>query len=101
MAFKFENLFEELPENIGVPGIFAGLGAVVLAPIVIPTLVKVGKPIAKAAIKGGIVAYEAAKGVVAEAGEVFEDLVAEAKVELAEDRSQREIESGEANPENG
>ena len=95
MALKVEDWFEDLAENLGVPGIAAGIGAVVLAPLLIPAVAKVGKPIAKSAIKGGIVAYEKAKGIVAEAGEVLEDLVAEAKVELAEEQSQKALESGE------
>lgn len=100
MAFKFENLFEELPE-VGVPGIAAGIGAVILAPLLIPAVAKVGKPIAKAAIKGGIIAYEKAKGAMAEAGEVFEDLVAEAKVEMAEEQTRKGLEAGEAGAEGG
>ncbi len=99
MALKVEDLFEDLAENLGVPGIAAGIGAVVLAPLLIPAVAKVGKPIAKSAIKGGIVAYEKAKGIVAEAGEVLEDLVAEAKVELAEEQVQKELGSGESHAE--
>ena len=95
MALKVEDWFEDLAENLGVPGIAAGIGAVVLAPLLIPAVAKVGKPIAKSAIKGGIVAYEKAKGIVAEAGEVLEDLVAEAKVELAEEQIPKALESGE------
>jgi hypothetical protein len=85
MALKFENLFEEL----GTPGIIAGVGAIIAAPFVIPVL----KPVAKAAIKGGIVAYEKSKAVLSETGELLEDLVAEAKAELEESRSQEEVNS--------
>jgi len=46
-------------------------------------LAKAGKPVAKAAIKGGIVFYEKSKIVMAEAGETFGDLVAQSKAELA------------------
>ncbi|MGK7875340.1 MAG: DUF5132 domain-containing protein [Xenococcaceae cyanobacterium] len=99
MALKVEDLFENLAENLGVPGIAAGIGAVVLTPFLIPVVAKVGKPIAKAAIKGGIVAYEKGKGFITETGEVFEDLVAEAKVELAEEQSQKAIGSAELHPE--
>ncbi|MCU0534183.1 MAG: DUF5132 domain-containing protein [Hydrococcus sp. Prado102] len=85
MAFKFENLLEDL----GTPGIIAGIGAIVAAPFVIPAL----KPVTKAAIKGGIIVYEKGKAIVAETGELFEDLVAEAKAELDESRSQEEMAS--------
>ena len=99
MAFKPEDLLEDVADTVGVPGVIAGIGAVVMAPLLIPAVAKVGKPIAKAAIKGGIVAYEKAKGVVAEAGEVFEDLVAEAKVELAEEEVEKTIAPGEVSHE--
>jgi Protein of unknown function (DUF5132) len=81
MAFKPV----EMVEDLGTPGIVTGIGAILLAPLLIPVVAKVGKPIAKAAIKGGIIAYEKSKGAFAEAGEVFGDIIAEAKSELALD----------------
>ncbi len=84
MALEVEDLFED----VGTPGIVAGIGALVLAPVVIPAIAKIGKPIAKAAIKGGITLYEKSIGAVAEAGEVLEDLVAEARAELADEEAQ-------------
>ncbi len=95
MALNLEDIFEDVAKTVGVPGIAAGVGAVVVAPLLIPIVAKVGKPIAKAAIKGGIVAYEKARGVAAEAGEVLEDLVAEAKVELADEQSEKAVNAGE------
>ncbi|MCT7951940.1 DUF5132 domain-containing protein [Ancylothrix sp. C2] len=80
---------ETVVEDIALPVIVVGVGAVLLAPILIP----VGKPIAKAAIKGGLAAYEKSKGVFAEVGEAFEDLVAEAKAELAESHASSELRS--------
>ena len=72
---------EDVVEDLGIPGV----AAIVLLPVLIPVAAgKVGKPLAKATIKGGIVLYEKGKGVVAEVGETLEDLVAEAKAELAE-----------------
>jgi hypothetical protein len=58
--------------------ILLGVGAVVLAPTVLPLL----KPIAKATIKTGVSLYEKSKGAIAESGEVIGDLVAEAKAEV-------------------
>ncbi len=81
MAFEVEDLFEE----VGTPGVIAGIGAVVLAPIVIPAIAKVVKPIAKTAIKSSITLYEKSKTAIVEAGEIFEDLVAEAQAELADE----------------
>ncbi len=78
---KFIPELEDVVEDLGVPGI----AAIVLLPVLVPVVAgKIGKPIAKATIKGGIVLYEKGKGVLAEVGENLEDLIAEAKAELAE-----------------
>lgn len=61
-----------------------GAGVVLLAPIVVPVLASALKPIAKAVIKGGILAYGKMKESVAETMETVEDLAVEAKAELAE-----------------
>ncbi len=84
---------EDLAEDLGVPGI----AAIVLLPVLVPVAAgKVGKPLAKATIKGGIVLYEKGKGVIAEVGETLEDIVAEAKAELAESEAEKlaEAEAG-------
>ncbi|KAB8330504.1 DUF5132 domain-containing protein [Scytonema tolypothrichoides VB-61278] len=73
-------------EDAGAPGIIAGIGAVLLAPVVIPVVAGIGKPIAKSLIKGGLVLFEKSKGAVAELGENWEDMIAEARAELAEGR---------------
>ena len=72
---------EDVVEDLGVPGI----AAIVLLPVLVPVAAgQLGKPLAKATIKGGIVLYEKGKGVIAGVGETLEDIVAEAKAELAE-----------------
>ncbi len=73
-------------EDAGPVGIVAGIGAVILAPVLIPIVAGIGKPIAKSVIKGGLLAYEKSKGAFAELGESWEDIVAEARAELAEDK---------------
>ncbi|ABA21525.1 conserved hypothetical protein [Trichormus variabilis ATCC 29413] len=80
---------ENLVEDLGVPGI----AAIVLLPVIVPVVTGVGKPIAKTAIKGGILLYEKGKGVIAEVGETFEDTMAEAKAELAEQQSEAHMET--------
>ena len=65
-----------------VTGLAVGVGIAILAPLVTPILVSVGKPLAKSMIKTGMLLYEKGRETAAELGEVFEDLVAEAKVEL-------------------
>ncbi len=64
-------------------GILIGIGAVVLAPVVAPVIVAAAKPMIKTLIKTGIVAYEKGRETFAEAGEAFEDLVAEAAAEIS------------------
>jgi hypothetical protein len=83
----------------GATGIAAAIGAAILTPIVIPVVAQVGKPLAKAAIKEGILAYEKGKEFFAEATEVFEDLVAEAKAELAQDHKDTKSQTDPNQPE--
>lgn len=80
----FENGFKG---NI-LTGLAIGLGATILAPVVAPVVAAIAKPLAKAAIKGGVLLYEKGRETVAEVGEVVEDLVAEAKTEIAEAQKQ-------------
>ncbi len=75
---------KDIAEDLGVPGITA----IVLIPVLLPVAEKAVKPIAKATIKGGVVLYEKGKGIIANVGESFEDLVAESLAELAEERGE-------------
>lgn len=93
MALKLGDFLED----VGPAGLMAGIGAVILLPVI----AGVGKPLAKAAIKGGISLYEKSKGVIAEAGEVLEDLVAEARAELAEEQIQKTQLNGGVTPPEG
>jgi len=65
-------------------GVAVGLGAILLAPTVLPIIAAVARPLVKATIKGGIILYERGKELIAETAEVLEDLAAEAKAELAQ-----------------
>ena len=60
-----------------------GAGVVLLAPVVVPVVASVMKPLAKAAIKGGILAFENARVAIAETKETIEDIAAEARSEVA------------------
>jgi hypothetical protein len=71
-----------LKGNLAV-GLAVGVGVVLLAPVLAPVLVSVGKPLAKSAIKSGLILFEKGREAAAELAEVFEDLVAEARAELA------------------
>jgi hypothetical protein len=85
MAVKLIPEVEDIVEDLGVPGI----AAIILLPVLVPVVAGIGKPIAKATIKGGILLYEKGKGVIAEVGESLEDLMAEAKAELAEAQAKK------------
>lgn len=67
-------------------GLAVGVGAIVLAPVVLPVIAAVSRPIAKSAMKTGVIMFEKGREAAAEMREVFEDLVAEARAEL--DQSQ-------------
>lgn len=81
---------DDLVKN-GTPlGIAIGLGAAVLATVVVPALpalVRSSRPTARAAIKSGLVLLERGREVMAEVGEEFDDMLAEVKAELIQERS--------------
>jgi Protein of unknown function (DUF5132) len=76
MALKLLPDIPEIVEDLGIPGIVA----FVLLPVLFPV---VGKPLAKAIIKGGILLYENSKGAIAPVRETWDDIIAQAKTELA------------------
>jgi hypothetical protein len=73
-------LIEDMFKGNVVTGLAIGLGAVLLGPTVLPVIGRALRPVAKAAIKGGMVLY---RETFAELGEAASDLVAEARSELA------------------
>lgn len=77
----------EALEALASPTAIVGLGAVFLAPIVLPVVAEVTKPLAKALIKEGLVMYAKAQDAMAEANDTWGDWVAEAKSELAAERA--------------
>lgn len=79
--------FQEILNNDLVKGAALGIGAVVVAAAAIPAIIGVARPFARAAVKSGLIFLEKGREVMAEAGEDFEDLVAEVKSELAEARN--------------
>jgi hypothetical protein len=73
-----------LGSGMSMGSVAVGAGVVLLAPVVIPVIGAILKPVAKAVIKGGMMAYEGAKLSVAETKETIEDLAADAKSEIQE-----------------
>jgi len=72
-------LVEDLFKGTTVTGLAVGVGALLLAPTVLPAVGRVIRPAAKAVIKGSMVFY---RETLAEVGEVAGDLFAEARAEL-------------------
>ncbi len=77
-----------IPKSLSVGNLAVGVGVVLLAPVVLPVVGAVAKPLVKATIKGALVTYEGAKVAIAEAKETFEDITAEAKAEIAGDAAE-------------
>ena len=78
-------LFDNIVEGFGsswVPTVLVGVGAALVAPVVVPALGAGMRPLAKAVLKGSIMVYDKGAEVLAEAGEQLSDLVAEVRSEL-------------------
>lgn len=76
-------------------GLAIGIGALILAPAAIPVAAAIVRPLVKATIKSGMILLEKGREIAAETMEVIEDLTAEAKSELSQERAQA---SEEAEP---
>jgi hypothetical protein len=59
-----------------------GVGLVVLAPVVLPVVGRVSKPLVKELIKQGYLIYEKTREGLAEVSELAEDAIAEARMQL-------------------
>lgn len=67
-------------------GVLTGLAISAVAILLAPVLSRWGRPVAKGAIKGGLVAFQTGRTRLAELSETVEDLVAEAQAELEPER---------------
>lgn len=74
--------FEKLFQNDSSRGVAIGAGAVLIGLAAIPALIMAGRPIARVAIKSGILALERGREAMAIASESLDDLVAEVRSEL-------------------
>lgn len=89
---------EKILQSDGAKGVAIGVGAVLVGLAAIPTLIMVGRPVARVAIKSGILFLEKGREAMAIATESLDDLVAEVQSELVtgrggETRSPEETES--------
>ena len=71
--------------NPVVTALVIGAATVALGPVLLPAIARIAKPLAKTAIKAGFVALERGRETLAELGEVAEDMMAEVRVEMAEE----------------
>ncbi|MDD3581730.1 MAG: DUF5132 domain-containing protein [Desulfobacca sp.] len=61
--------------------ILVGAGVALVAPVILPAVATIIRPVAKATIKGGLMLADKVKEIAAEASEQVSDLVAEARAE--------------------
>jgi hypothetical protein len=73
---------EEAFKGSAGKGLAIGIGVAILAPLVLPAVATAARPLARAAIKTGMIFYEKSRETMAEFGEVVEDLVAEARADM-------------------
>jgi hypothetical protein len=62
-----------------------GVGVALVAPTVLPAIGTAFRPLAKSAIKSGILLYDGVKEAIAEASEQVNDMVAEVRAEVEEE----------------
>jgi len=77
-------LFEDLTLGSVTSSTLIGLGVVVAAPLLLPVVGAVVRPVVRLAIQGGIVAYDAAATLVTTAGEELNQIVAEIRAAAPE-----------------
>ena len=78
-------LWESMTEGLGAsfgPNLLLGTVVVILAPLVLPATLAGICPLAKTLVKGGVLAYDTAREIIADADEHRSDLVAEVRAEL-------------------
>lgn len=73
-------VFEDMFKGGGMPGLAIGIGAAMLAPVLLPAVGKAMRPLAKAVIKTGISAY---RETTAQISAATSSIVEEARGELA------------------
>lgn len=72
----------DLLKNPTVRNTAIGIGVAVLVPIVAKALSPLVRPVARSAVKIGVVAYEKGRETFAELGEIVDDMIAEVREEM-------------------
>ncbi len=73
----------DLLKNNVAAGVGIAFAATVLAPILIPAMGRIGRPLTKSLVRGGMLMYEKGREAIAVAGESVEDIMAEIRAESA------------------
>lgn len=78
-----------LSNAVNLQNLAIGAAVVILAPVAIGLIGTLMRPLAKAAIKGGLLVYDRGKGIAAGTSMAVDDLVSEARVEVTEERESK------------
>jgi hypothetical protein len=76
------------------PTVLVGVGIALVAPVLIPAVGAVVRPVAKELIKGGLLVLDSARELLAEGQEQLSDLAAEARSEYAADTNTKTTRTG-------
>ena len=79
---------ETFKGNIG-PGLAVGIGVAVVAPLLAPVIGGVVRPLARTAVKAGLLAVDAGREGLARLEEAIGDMAAEARAELDQAAARR------------
>jgi hypothetical protein len=77
-------------KNPTVRNSLIGIGIAILVPVVARAISPFVRPVARSALKMGVVTYEKGREAIAEFGEIIDDMVAEVREELRAEREQAE-----------
>lgn len=75
-------MFDYLKGNVGT-GLLIGVGALILAPVVLPIVAGILKTTTKAVVKTGVTLYDIGSEAVGEVGKIVGDLVTETSAVLS------------------
>ena len=88
------NQLASLMKSGVVKNIAIGLGISILVPLAANLLAPIVRPLARGALKAGVIAYERGRETIAEIGEVVEDLAAEVREDLQKTRERKTLAVG-------
>jgi hypothetical protein len=90
MAQPNDLLTSDFLKNSTVRNAAIGIGIAILVPVVARAVAPFVRPVARSALKMGVVAYEKGREAIAEFGEIVDDMVAEVREEMRAEREQAE-----------